>query len=647
MAPFWPLKNLVAVNPMAGFEELPFEEALKQAEVYFQQKELPEGMLEVNRESIKWLQAFFDEGQSTLSMPNRHLGFLGSILRLLPFDHKVHKKKWLSALPKNPKALIAEGLRVLKIPHEEHERFLTLLLTTLPGWASYAILHDPQDYLAFRLLLTCLLYPKAKELLSWHDEALKNADADKLYQEVVSREAEYRASLLAKLESGKQPPLPSKAKAQLVFCIDVRSEALRRALEAQGEYETFGFAGFFGVPTSVENGVTGERHASCPVLLKPAHTVVEQADRSSEKGWKRLQGVKKLYQSLKYTFATPFALVEALGPLSGLWMGIKCLSPEAAAKIRSSLKRTLAAPYALRPHIESIPLEQQIAYGANALKIMGLTEFAPLIVFCGHRSATENNAHRSALDCGACGGRPGGPNARILAALLNSPAVKEALSIPEETLFVAAEHITTTGEVELFAADTPEEKADEIAALKEDLRKASQRLAYGNKKANDWSEVRPEWGLANNAAFIVAPRWFTKKSDLEGRAFLHSYDWEKDSDGSSLTAILTAPMVVAQWINAQYFFSTFDNVAFGGGSKVTQNITGKVGVMQGNASDLMHGLPLQSVFNSDGKAFHTPIRLTVVVYAPKNRLDPIIDEHPLLQKLFGNGWVHLICINPN
>jgi len=166
-------------------------------------------------------------------------------------------------------------------------------------------------------------------------------------------------------------------------------------------------------------------------------------------------------------------------------------------------------------------------------------------------------------------------------------------------------------------------------------------------RAKDWAQVRPEWGLARNAAFIAGPRWLTKECDLEGRAFLHSYEWDKDVDGSLLQAILTAPTVVAQWINAQYLFSTLDNVAFGGGSKVTSNITGKIGIMQGNASDLMNGLPMQSVFTSDDTPYHEPVRLTVVVYAPKGRVAEIIEQHEILRRLFGNGWVHMICYDPN
>jgi uncharacterized protein YbcC (UPF0753/DUF2309 family) len=167
------------------------------------------------------------------------------------------------------------------------------------------------------------------------------------------------------------------------------------------------------------------------------------------------------------------------------------------------------------------------------------------------------------------------------------------------------------------------------------------------RRSSDWAEVRPEWGLARNAAFIVGPRELTKSVNLEGRCFLHSYDWKTDPAGKFLTTILTAPMVVAQWINSQYLFSTLDNVAYGAGSKVTQNVTGKLGVMQGNASDLMHGLPLQSVYAADGEPYHEPLRLLTVVYAPRSMLDAIIHAQDVLKKLFGNGWVTLACLDPS
>ncbi len=693
IAPFWPLKNLIAVNPAAGFEDLAFEEGLAQANAYFQQQELPVGMQHVNRESIKWLQVFFDQGQATITMPLRDKGLLNSTRSLIRFDKRIHKNdalklEWLEHLPQRPEAIITEALFYLGVKTPDHDQLLTLMLTTLPGWAAYIQYRinwaDARDsvlpykvtgaeYLAFRLILTCLIWPGAGELLNWHSKALEKADSTNTYHTIVSNETSYQRSLMEKFGTVRPPQKKIRAQAQLVFCIDVRSEPFRRALEAQGNYETFGFAGFFGVPVAINNPVTGESYASCPVLLKPAYTIDQRPDalhKSYKNGHRRLKGLKKLYQSLKYTFTTPFSLAETIGLPSGLWMGIRSLAPDAGAVIQSRLKKLIAPDYSLIPGIGAIPLKQQVALGAGVLKTMGLIEnFAPLVVFCGHGSASENNAYATSLDCGACGGRHGAPNAKILAKILNNSDVRNELrkadiNIPDDTVFLAAGHNTTTDEVEIYNEKITSGFTDQLITLKKDLELARDKNCLWRSaeldietngrrvrdviavRSKDWAQVRPEWGLAKNAAFIVAPRWLTKDISLEGRSFLHSYEWEKDRDSSSLKTILTAPVVVAQWINAQYFFSTLDNVAFGGGSKVTKNITGKIGVMQGNASDLMHGLPLQSVFKSDQEAYHKPIRLTVLVYAPKAKIASIIEQHEILRKLFGNGWIHMICHDP-
>ena len=72
--------------------------------------------------------------------------------------------------------------------------------------------------------------------------------------------------------------------------------------------------------------------------------------------------------------------------------------------------------------------------------------------------------------------------------------------------------------------------------------------------------------------------------------------------------------------------------------KSPKTLLGKIGFMQGNASDLMTGLPLQSVYSSDRQAYHEPQRLMCVVYAPLTMIEKIVHTQPALQKLFGNGW---------
>ena len=688
VAPFWPLKNLLAVNPLHGLEDMPIEEALQLAAAYFQQPELPKDMEPVNRETIKWLQVYFDDGQATIPMPLKQKGLYASWRQLAIYDTTLHanlaqKQEWLQALPETAEQAITECLLRLGIAQDERVQFLTLMLTTLPGWASYIKYRTewaghrsdhPQsasqiDYMAMRLIITFLLWPDSKKLLVWHKQSLERVRAGASPLEAMEiLENNYRLPLLKKLAAQKLQT-PHTPEAQLVFCIDVRSEPLRRALESTGDYQTLGFAGFFGIPVQISNSMTGESYASCPVLLSPKHEVEESPCyalnelANDRKGYERLNGLKRLYQSVKYNFTTPFALVEALGIASGVWMGLRSLAPQLASSLKTVATQALRKPLAVQPSLKNITLAEQCAYAESVLRMMGLTQhFAQLVVFCGHGSTTQNNAYATALDCGACGGRHGASNARILTAMLNNLDVRAQLAknnimIPATTKFIAAEHNTTTDEVTLYG-DTNHRA---ILKLQQDLAKARQINCSARLKnlhaahagaqhawlrAQDWAQVRPEWGLARNAAFIVAPRDITASLDLEGRCFLHSYDYMQDKDGSSLTVILTAPMVVAEWINTQYLFSTLDNVAYGGGSKITKNITGKIGVMQGNSSDLMTGLPLQSVYSNDRQAYHEPLRLMTTVYAPRQMLDDIIKAQAVLQKLFGNGWVQLTCIEP-
>ncbi|MGE3920519.1 MAG: putative inorganic carbon transporter subunit DabA [Gammaproteobacteria bacterium] len=474
-----------------------------------------------------------------------------------------------------------------------------------------------------------------------------------------------------------------RADIQMVFCIDIRSEPFRRTIEKLGNYETLGFAGFFGLPVSIEDYESKKIKDSCPVLLKPRFNIVEKpfgvTDRYIERhkqGKKFKMLIIQVYQELKYNFSTPFALAESLGLWCGISMLLKSLAPRLYRRISTQCNRMISPPIQSEPDFEidrvskakGISLDDQIVYAEMALRLMGLTEnFAKLVIFCGHGSSTQNNPYASALDCGACGGNQGGKNAQLLACILNKKIVRDELAkiginIPSDTLFYGAQHNTTTDEVTIYALNHIERNHSNILEqLKADLKLAKQNnnlqraidlTALVNSKGGiqrksvDWSETRPEWGLARNAAFIVGPRQLTKEINLEGRCFLHSYDWRQDKGGYLLETILTAPMVVAQWINTQYLFSTIDNVSYGSGSKVTHNVTGKFGVMQGNASDLMHGLPLQSVMSHDEKPYHEPQRLLTIVYAPRASVSEIIEKHELLKSLFFNQWVHMTVIEP-
>lgn len=698
LAPVWPLETFIACNPLQGFESMRFEEALAHGQVFQARTVHHDGLLAVNTQLIKWCSSFFDVGQSSIEMPHREEGFYPSFLKLAVFDRQLHQNKseakaFLIDLPESAEEAIVLCLQDLGIPEIKREAFITQTLMYLPGWGGFVkwktdwqnISAEEQrsitlaDFIAVRLVMTCLLWPEAAKAAVTTD----GLRVQSMMTTIKTNEQRYKTRLLGELLAYPHMLAPKpRTDAQLVFCIDVRSEPFRRALEAEGNYETFGFAGFFGIPVRVHEFESKKAKDCCPVLLKPRYDVREVPVAANDmmldryyQGKAMVDAGQRLFNQLKHNISTPFALVESTGLWYGAGMLLKTIAPDLTHKTSRWLKNrvmpSLSTQAAFEPSARDatfgMSLKEQIAYAETVLRLIGLTQgFGKLVVFCGHGSATENNPYASALDCGACGGNHGGMNAKLLAAILNKSDVKQGLEevgihIPLDTQFLGGLHNTTTDTVTLYTDAAPKPVYPQlIRQLTQNLESA--RLAANKKRApklgstnpekdithrsQDWSETRPEWGLARNAAFIVAPRTMTQAIDLDGRCFLHSYRWEQDTDGSLLEIILTAPMVVAEWINTQYLFSTVDNVAFGSGSKITHNVTGTMGVMQGNGSDLMHGLPLQSVMSDDQNAYHEPQRLLTVVHAPKDRVHAIIEKQTVLKTLFFNEWVHLVVIDP-
>ncbi|WP_375596397.1 DUF2309 domain-containing protein [Algihabitans albus] len=750
ITPYWPLQSFIAANPIQGLERLSFEEAVELGTDLFGGRGYPgafavrqalaegridrqvlrrvaerherpdllqdgpaEGLTplsaeaapgEVNRVLIKWLAAFLEEGQAGWPMPGRDQGFWCAWRALALHDRDLPKRAEISALPED--SLDALAALMAEVPQEDCEAVMTAHLVALPGWSGYVKWRAGQhghpwqqvapitlvDYLAVRLTLSRQFDEPAPALVS--DGTLAPDGAVWL----EAWEESYREPLLQNLQrsaesNGKAEGTPDETggetpAAQLIFCIDVRSEVFRRHLEQVGPYDTLGFAGFFGIPIAHRAFGVDTAVASCPVLLEPKHVVQEAPAPGHEtqaarhlKGCAHLTGSKTLIAQLKESVATPFAFVETAGGFFGLAMAGRTLLPRRFAKLLTRLRDRVSPAAKLAPQIAlsscgprdedvvGFSDAERIFYAEASLSIMGLTQnFAPLVLLCGHGGETVNNPFAAGLDCGACGGNHGGPNARVMAAILNDPLVRSGLiergiEIPETTLFLAAAHNTTTDAVTLFDPEAGRSRHPEaFAKLQYDLARAraaasaercrrlpaagGDSLAAVDSRAADWAQVRPEWGLARNAAFIVGHRDLTRGLDLEGRSFLHSYDWRSDMDGRALEVILTAPMVVAEWINTQYYFSTVDNVAYGAGSKITHNVVGTFGVMQGNASDLMTGLPAQSVMSSDERLYHEPLRLMTVVEAPVARIEDIIRRNDILQTLFGNGWVALAALDP-
>lgn len=494
-------------------------------------------------------------------------------------------------------------------------------------------------------------------------------------------------SIVSKFQ-GNAPAKNTKAKqgkAQAVFCIDVRSEVFRRNLElVDNDIETLGFAGFFAFPIKyVPLGHT-DGEAQCPVLLTTGPTIKETLADAAENQQALAdrilhRQVQQIWKSFKSGAITCFSFVSPIG-LSflpklftdsfGLTRPVANPNDVGMKKAAIRQKDISLAAENWQSETTGIPLDQQIQMAKNALNAMSLADdFAEFVMIVGHGSSMVNNPHATGYDCGACGGHTGEANARVAAAVLNNTAVrtglqKENILIPVNTTFLACLHDTTTDEVLIYnEGDVPAESAEALEEVKRSLTLAgksarterSLRLATSGTsnidkaimgRSKDWSQVRPEWGLAGCSAFVVAPRERTKGIDLEGKSFLHSYDWQKDKNFSVLELIMTAPMVVTSWINLQYYGSTVDNKQFGSGNKTLHNVTAGVGVLEGYSGDLRVGLPMQAVH--DGEHYqHEPLRLQVVIEAPIEAMNAILEKHQMVRDLCDNSWIYLMAMDEN
>src|SRR5262249_23554937 len=150
----------------------------------------------------------------------------------------------------------------------------------------------------------------------------------------------------------------------------------------------------------------------------------------------------------------------------------RVLFPRLTAQIRRTFGSFVQVPPVTRLILERCeptpgPENGQLGYSLaemidiveRVLRDIGLTErFARMVFIAGHGSSGLHNPHKSAYDCGACGGGGGGPNARAYAQMANDPRVREALAqrgvvIPAETFFVGAFHNTCDDSMAYFDLD--------------------------------------------------------------------------------------------------------------------------------------------------------------------------------------------------
>jgi uncharacterized protein YbcC (UPF0753/DUF2309 family) len=631
-----------------------------------------------------WAAGYFDEGQALWAAPRGKSAY--AAWRAVATHDLIPE---IAGLPgfalhvtEAPESAVAAVSRVadrLGLCAGAMETYFHQMLMTQAGWAQYARYKLWQveliggsdetitDFLAIRLIWEEALFIRYGGQIAdnWAKvraehgapvEATPDLVINAILQEAAERSTQrmlgMTLAILTPASCEERPVL------QAVFCIDVRSEVFRRALEnVNPDIRTLGFAGFFGLTTSHRRFASDVEELRLPVLLNPAlrsgsgGPELEARDRSA-----RVKArAKRAWGRFKLAAVSSFAFVEATGPI---YVG-KLLSDALGLS-------GARVPNDPAPRLEpALDLNARIKVAETVLKAMSLTSgFARLVLLVGHGANVVNNPHASALHCGACGGYSGEVNARLLAALLNDSEVRvglasDGIEIPKETLFLAALHDTTMDHVILYAEDRLSAAhesdidhakkwlgaAGKIARTERAIRlpRARQERSF-LRRSREWAETRPEWALAGCKAFIAAPRMRTAGKNLEGSAFLHDYDWRQDKNFSVLELILTAPVMVASWISLQYYGSTVAPEVFGAGNKLLHNVTGGIGVVEGNGGLMRAGLPWQSVHDGERYA-HEPLRLSVCIEAPREAMSEILSRHENVRALFDNGWLHLFALN--
>ncbi|MCA9059864.1 MAG: DUF2309 family protein, partial [Planctomycetaceae bacterium] len=488
------------------------------------------------------------------------------------------------------------------------------------------------------------------------------------------------------------PERPEKPLLQVVTCIDAREESFRRYLEeVSPEVETFGTAGFFGIPVYYRGLGDANFTVLCPPVVTPQYWVVEEPVYSMEEVAHAKARARRLLGSATHLLlgetkrSVGGAIVSALlGPLATAPLVGCTVFPNATARLHSAARHFVAPPRVSRLKLDrdedqppgpepgqvGFTVEEMARMGGKILRDIGLvSSFAPIVVLMGHGSSCVNNPHKSAYHCGACSGGIGAANARTGAAMLNDSRVRRRLAeqglvIPDETHFLGAMHNTGTDEIMFYDLELlPGRQTKNLLKIRDILSRACElnaqercrrfesadfdiepeaAMVHVQDRTQNLAETRPEYGNCTNSMCFVGRRERIRGLYMDRRSFLQSYDPTTDDENSSILAgTLSAVIPVCEGINLLYTLSAIDTFGWGAGSKLPHNATSMLGVMDGAGSDLRVGLPWQGV------DIHEPMRLLFIIETTPDAMLKIMAGNSTIDRICRGNWVQLSVLDPD
>jgi uncharacterized protein YbcC (UPF0753/DUF2309 family) len=644
--------------------------------------------------------SFLDQGIAMWNFPVWHKGFLASIREMervsfSSFFRQDRAKKLLLGGQTN----ISYLLNILIGDESLYKQYLFDQQFSHQGWSGMvsAVEDQPQtlldarkislhDLIVFELLLEIdamddhfgegwlplckRIKGKPVDLFAEYEETELD-EVTNLWQEAY--EWSYYDEVLKGLQTTNQEEPVIQAKSfQAMFCIDDRECSLRRYLEKYDPTcETFGTPGFFSVEFFFQPDHGKFYTKLCPAPVTPKYLI-------KEIGVRRKHEKDAHFTKHSHSLFSGWLISQTLGFWSAFKLFLTIFKPSVSPAMASSFKHMEKTSKLTieNKHLNSRENDLQIGFTIeematrveSLLKSIGLVkDFAPIVYVIGHGSSSVNNPHYAAYDCGACSGRAGSVNSRVICHMANHIGVREllrakGLDIPDSTQFVGGLHDTTRDEIMFFdeeslsIGNTERHWVNEgifTQALDANSKERSRRFESINTdlspeeihakirtRSVSLFEPRPELNHATNSLCIVGRRSLTRHLFLDRRSFLNSFDYRVDPEGTYLFNILKAAAPVCGGINLEYFFSRVDNQKLGAGTKLPHNVMGLFGVANGIDGDLRPGLPSQMI------EVHDPVRLLLVVEHFPEVVLKTIQKASETYEWFINEWVHLIVIHP-